>query len=119
MAYPVADDLVAFAAASGLIDLLATDEAMLQDLLDAAVEDFEAQTGWTPFLSSGADSARTFGNYPHALDKNLYLPGGLTSITSIVADGVTLTANDHYFVRPVGVTPIRWIEFVSTWTAQA
>lgn len=70
------------------------------DLLDAAVEEFEERTGWSPWLFDTNATAKTFDPPQFG---TLDICGGFqqSGLTSIVSDGTTLAATDYYLL-PTG-----------------
>lgn len=103
MAWPSATELVAYAAAQGIV-LDASDAAAL---LVQAIVDFEAMTGHSPFYADGTASARTV---PTARSVVLDLQCGAQSVTLVTVEGTDLDADAYRLVwRGVPGQPRSWI----------
>lgn len=107
-AYPAEDDLAALIESAGLTVPPLLD---LQSKLDGAVAEWEARTGWQPYLSTGESERRLFD--PPAAGRSLYLQGGLLSLTSLAVgvvpdptgaygavSGSVLVNNLNFYLRP-------------------
>ncbi len=94
----------------------------LADLLDQAVEEFESETGYTPFLNTNAAESTRYFNAPgpivrpHATllggGRKLFLSAGVLSISLLAIDGVAKTAGlDYYDGVFQNNGPVTMIEF--------
>lgn len=87
--YPKASDLTEFLTAGKLIESGQTFDT--EGAIDAAVADWERDTGWKPFLSTGDDEEREFlvdpgrpDQYlPRLVSRRLFLHAGLLDVTSV------------------------------------
>ena len=88
MPYPVRADLAAYLQEQGMAPSPAPSDATLDRRLAAAVQGWERDSGWRPFLSTGVPETRAFhASYNGLVD----LGGGLLSLAS-VALGTTAFA---------------------------
>lgn len=98
-AWPTEDDLSDLIESCGVVDTTNAQFAKLNlaSKIEAAIEAFETQTKWTPFLADGTATTRSFdfpaGGY-------LTLDGGLVSITTVASGGQVLTAGQQYVPKP-------------------
>ena len=113
-AYPNAADLSTLLKEVG-IDTVSSQR--LDTIMRQAVSQFEAQTGYCPFL--GASATRVFdppggnGNYigsPRGGHRILTLDTGLISLSSLTVGGTTYHVGTDFWLRPNNRTA-NWIEF--------
>jgi len=140
-AYPYAAELGAFLYSSGLISAAPTaqqSQLFFDEAINAAVAEWERETGWVPFLS-GASQTRTYdppgpspGNVQGPVgvfygvnsiggSRKLFLNAGVRSVTTVkvgvtlTSAGTALTQNQDFWLRPQNATnydrPFTYIEF--------
>lgn len=111
MAYPVGSDLSAFLLGRGLTP---GDDVDLELIMDDVAAQWEADTGWFPFLYSGTAETRKFtGNG----SSEIFLNAGICSLAGLVmvVGGDTLTIDETWWVRPADallkIQPYTWIQY--------
>lgn len=72
----------------------------LDQIVAAAISDFEQGTGYVPFLGSATEESRTYDPPYKAQDLTLNLKGGFWAIESVVISDVTLAA-EYYDLLPL------------------
>lgn len=105
--WPLPADVQSWLTIAGAWDVTDDLSDTLQAAIDGAVDTFQENTGWTPFLAADTDSTRYF-DAPGARQpsgrtgggKKLFLDGGLVSLTSLKIDGVLQTAGSDFFLQP-------------------
>jgi hypothetical protein len=113
MAYPVGSDLSAFLLNRGLSPE-ATDEVDLDVIMEDVVAQWEADTGWFPFLYSGTVETRKYTGNGSA---EIFLNAGICSLTGLVmvVGGDTLTIDETWWLRPADALvkghPWTWIQY--------
>lgn len=123
-AWPLETDVQALLESAGAWDSAAA--LSLAFALDAAVEEFESETGYSPFLNaSAAETTRYFNapgpiKNPHASlgggGNKLFLGGGLLSISALLVDGVLQAPGVEYvdaqFQNNAPITMLRFPHLV-------
>lgn len=100
LSYPTSSELAAYLEGFGL--------TATTDTSAAAVDKWERDTGWSPYLGDGVDAAKSFvipespdgGYLPRWATRRMFLRGGLQSVTSMTIDGVELTESEDYGFIP-------------------
>lgn len=97
--WPGKNELLALLESCGVVDTTSAQfgQLNLQAKIEAAIDTFEEQTQWTPFLADGNPTTRT---YDFPAGGYLNLDGGLVTLTSVASGGQVLTAGLHYIVKP-------------------
>lgn len=105
--YPNGSDFEQWLSDNGLAELGTYGGARLEAVMGAAVDAFETETGWNPFLADETDSARTFyGPFGPMFE----FDAALVSITSITVDGVALVAGTNYKAYPPSGEATLWLK---------
>lgn len=123
-AWPTTTELSTRLTEDGFTSLPST--ATLQAALDTGKGNWEEETGFIPFLASGAHVARYFDPPgPPASARNairgggrvLHLQGGFAALTHIKVNGVAYTAGTDCYLRPnnaaLKLKPYTSIEFIT------
>lgn len=124
MGWPTSSDLQNYLKAGGLMALDPTATELLLDFsgaLNAAVERWNDETRYWPFLSTGTDEARRFLPPTQML---LDLNGGLVALTSLMIDvtytssGTAYTSLQHFKLLPRDAPQKRapWTLIEFTWS---
>src|SRR5512146_1155633 len=128
MAWPTSSDLLVYLRASGLVSSTLTSTEELLDFsgaVSAAIDQWEDETGWSPFVSTGAVEYRRFLPPIGAL---LDLGGGLLTLSTLAVDctytngsGTAYTDLLHFRLlprdAPQKTAPYTHIEFL--WSPQS
>ena len=99
MAYPTGDDLQAFLVTAGIVEANTNEALDYQGYVDAAIAQWEADTGYKPFLAAEEATTRTYDT-PDGF--TLDMRGGLLSIEvdGFTMDGRALVAGVDYDLFP-------------------
>lgn len=107
MAYPVVADIVAYLEGEGF-ELDASQMASLGGILSGVIAQWEKDSGWMYFVSSGAGVVHRYSCNGDAI---LPLDCGIITLASVVVDGVTLTENTDFELWPYNRSPKKEIRF--------
>ena len=97
MSYPTGDDLHAFLVQAGMIKANASDSLDYSGYMDAAIQQWEQDSYYQPFLFSGSESQRTY-DCPDGFF--LDIQAGLMSASSVTLDGRVLVAGLDFDLFP-------------------
>lgn len=121
--YPTGTDLQVFLVSASLISNPPTPAQGFMDYhsaMLAAVDEFERLTGYTPFLSDGTSTPRTFDGPGSPI---LPLNAGLLSLTSLTINTTPYTQNQQFVLSPPDAAnnrrPYTYLDFGSGWGGSA
>ncbi len=102
LTYPTAGDIESLMRSTGYWPTDASKQALAiiqaQVAEDAAVDNWEHFTGWTPFLAQTEATTRVFDAIDHS--GLLNLEAGAVEIVSVSVNGVLQTPNQNYYLSP-------------------
>lgn len=108
--YPTTSDLAQFLLEAKIISAIPDPLPESWEMhLGAAIESFETDTGWIPFLgNTGDNTTRSFD----ICGSRLHLPVGLISLDNLLVRSDTLTEGEDFWLEDHrSYPPYRWIDF--------
>lgn len=111
MAYPAGADLVNYLIQIGMLPDGTLPSQYHEDLIAHAIDSFESDTGWKPFLASS--SVLELFTFTLKDSKRFIFPNGAVVVGSVKYLGEELVEGEDYVLEPLDTVPKRRLTFAT------